>query len=539
MQLNSGMPVTVPLGATFNTTEAAATAAAASTSPTVSSQEASSPARNLLLPPLAHVPSQLPQRIAVSNNTTKYSQVTKPPLLRQRAATTTGSTAATNVLDSTSSTGNNAPSPPPPPPPAAHSSHHIRDWSDLTTDTIVPSPPTLSSATNSPHLTIHHTASDDGGDTLAQDAEMDEDALWTRQMMQTHRLRLSFCMLVTPQTLALKKSTRTQVSILRHVADLYHLSTFDMVSIHRLVTPDAMAAARHAVAADFLLVTIKDQFISRGDMHFFQKSLLGQWIYQGERLSDTVRGVQAHAREIRHGQGHCLVSGLVTAATKITFRSRSSRIIWLVQMSSEMYEYASPYESNIGTSTTTPDAVCELYFDKWIQFVYKLFGKWKELEATHSLTVVFFSRSFRGTASSPTAKATANANDTHAQYDIYGRRYEDHFRVVLENETGPDWESLVVKIKQAFVQYPQEMKWTSHMNLDDADSCWPSTANQGNVLEAINVTLNMLQFHYLDRDLQRTGNSIVVISAGNGVFEVDRSLAGISYQRMVDNGIGS
>ena len=67
----------------------------------------------------------------------------------------------------------------------------------------------------------------------------------------------------------------------------------------------------------------------------------------------------------------------------------------------------------------------------------------------------------------------------------------------------------------------------------------PSTASQGNVLEAINITLNLLQLHYIDRDLQRTGNSIVIITPGNGVFEIEKNLAGITKQRMMDNGIGS
>ena len=42
----------------------------------------------------------------------------------------------------------------------------------------------------------------------------------------------------------------------------------------------------------------------------------------------------------------------------------------------------------------------------------------------------------------------------------------------------------------------------------------------------------------MDRDLQRTGNSIVLVSAGNGVFAVDKQLANITKQRMLDNGIG-
>ncbi len=54
----------------------------------------------------------------------------------------------------------------------------------------------------------------------------------------------------------------------------------------------------------------------------------------------------------------------------------------------------------------------------------------------------------------------------------------------------------------------------------------PSTATQGNILEAINITLNLLHLHYIDRDLHRTGNSIVIITAGNGVFEIEKNLAG-------------
>ena len=66
----------------------------------------------------------------------------------------------------------------------------------------------------------------------------------------------------------------------------------------------------------------------------------------------------------------------------------------------------------------------------------------------------------------------------------------------------------------------------------------PSTAAQGNILEAINTALNVMQLHYVDRDLYRCGNSVVVVSAGSGVFEVDKNLAAITKQRMMDNGIG-
>jgi hypothetical protein len=113
---------------------------------------------------------------------------------------------------------------------------------------------------------------------------------------------------------------------------------------------------------------------------------------------------------------------------------------------------------------------------------------------------------------------------------------QDQYQVVFENETRPDWETLVVRVKEAFVQYPRRVGWCIS---PEKGNRIPSTAALGNILEAINVTLNVLQLHYMDRDLQRTGNSVVVISAGNGVFEVDKKVAGITKQRMMDNGIGS
>lgn len=106
--------------------------------------------------------------------------------------------------------------------------------------------------------------------------------------------------------------------------------------------------------------------------------------------------------------------------------------------------------------------------------------------------------------------------------------------MVIENETRPDWETLVTKIKRKFISFPLEVGW----KLTSDYARLPSFAAQGNTLEAINTALNMLQLHYIDRDLHRVGNSIVVVSAGSGVFEVDKGLAAITKQRMMDNGIG-
>jgi hypothetical protein len=229
----------------------------------------------------------------------------------------------------------------------------------------------------------------------------------SHKLRSTHSLRLSFVLLVTNQTMTtLKGNTRTQVSILRQVADLYALSRYDTVTVHKITKEDEEEALK-AVSADYVVVSIKDQFISRGDMVYFQRSLIGSWIYEGQRLMEQNKGIKAHAREIRHGNASAK-SGIVTDETMITFRSRSARIFWLVQLSSEMWEYSSPYDP---VANQVP--ICEIYFDKWIRFLHKLFAKWKAMEVTHSLTVIFFSRTLIYDGENSTFNA-----------DVYGRPYE-------------------------------------------------------------------------------------------------------------------
>jgi len=53
------------------------------------------------------------------------------------------------------------------------------------------------------------------------------------------------------------------------------------------------------------------------------------------------------------------------------------------------------------------------------------------------------------------------------------------------------------------------------------------------------MSLNVFEKHFLDRSFDRTGQLSVVITPGVGVFEVDRELANVTMQRIIDNGVGS
>ena len=70
---------------------------------------------------------------------------------------------------------------------------------------------------------------------------------------------------------------------------------------------------------------------------------------------------------------------------QIVFRSQSAQIHIFIQMSAEMWEF---------------DFFGDLYFEKTVNgFLNELFGKWKEKNCNHEVTIVLFSRTYYGAKS--------------------------------------------------------------------------------------------------------------------------------------------
>lgn len=363
-----------------------------------------------------------------------------------------------------------------------------------------------------------------------------------------------------------------QVSVLKEIAAQCRLETFQPVTVRRVQPQDVML--------DYMELTFKDQFLSRADIWRFKVAALGSCVYVGKHVAAL--GMRAQVEGLLAGNQDAF-SGVVGNETKMIFRSRSARIVWLIQMSADMWEFA-------------PDG--ELYYEKLLnRWLKKLIAKWSGGSVSHSVTVITFSRSIYEREQFPVDYDPRNEPFTYSTamqqkpagvhgsafadgYDFgptihvdpqTGKFYEDFYKVVVMNYTGPDWSHLLTLLKQEFACYHDKHRWRApeeDMPADYELCPWPSKeseaseldgkranprynvkwktlphgvptrASEGNVLEAINVTLNILDKHYMDRDLRRTGQSIVMLTAGSGVFHTPQKLSQITKQRMMDNGVG-
>lgn len=116
--------------------------------------------------------------------------------------------------------------------------------------------------------------------------------------------------------------------------------------------------------------------------------------------------------------------------------------------------------------------------------------------------------------------------------------FEDWYEVVCHSETKPpgEWVNYLKTIKAALNGFIDRTKRPAGAVFPGSKSRM-STAAEGNVLESINMALNRFSRHYVDRNFTRTGLSVIVVSPGCGVLDVEPDLVEVTRQRVIDNGI--
>nr|XP_026695007.1 GATOR complex protein DEPDC5-like isoform X2 [Ciona intestinalis] len=329
----------------------------------------------------------------------------------------------------------------------------------------------------------------------------------TFDLLKIHHCNGSANDFVLVQVISLKdgEMAKDTISIEATLAQSFGLKVFQDVYVYKTEPED--------VALDLFEVSFKDQYISRSDMWRMKKTFLNSCVYIDQYLPFS--GIRAQVSEL-WSNSMKVRCGYITDNTNFVLRSYTAEVYVFIQMSSEMWEY---------------DAYGYLQFERAINgFLKALFKKWKQKKCCHELTLVLFSR---------TLYETQDIEDfpIHLR-DCLRRNYQnqlymDFYKCVVQTERLEDCTSLITTLKRLFNKYEK---------LTELDGCPKginSTSSEGNFLEAINLSLNVFEQHHINRNFDRTGQIVVCITPGVGVFDVDRKLTVLTKERMIDNGIGS
>ncbi|KAI0478616.1 hypothetical protein GGR56DRAFT_689536 [Xylariaceae sp. FL0804] len=298
-----------------------------------------------------------------------------------------------------------------------------------------------------------------------------------------------------------------------------------------------------AVEASHVELSFRDMYLSRADMwRLATAELVDKTVYKGQvmyflgTIKATVSTVFVEGRKAQ--------SAFFARNTRPIFRSESARYVLFIQMAREMWDFDA-------------DGSGEIMFHKVVNgFLPALFKKWALLQVKHLVSIVLFTRVEYDTGLNTDLANTTLHNDFYTGFRTSGacRPYKDFYRVVVSEMSSGEWTRILHQLKKEFnvfrrdISLHHEEAMSNAMEIpEDAAAkgasiskvkvrCCP--AMYGNFLESINVASSLYAHDYIDRDLLRTGISIVVISPGSGVFEVEYESLRRTTEALVGNGIG-
>lgn len=243
----------------------------------------------------------------------------------------------------------------------------------------------------------------------------------------------------------------------------------------------------------------------------------------------------------------------------------------------------------------------EIMFNKLINgFLPELFKRWRRINANHLVSIVLFTRVVYEHGE-PVGVVCGDSGESEEFLGTpggielgEGRRYRDFFRVVISNMGNADWTVILHQLKKEFATFLRDVLVQPVPNDETPDNGLmdltppassaasmasrpgtpallpvdkfrpsptpgqsprlpaaikgpkpktiitgrPSSAIHGNILEAINLATIQFSRSHIDVDLARTGVSIVMVSPGTGLFEVDYEMLKATTEGLIANGMG-
>jgi DEP domain-containing protein 5 len=324
-----------------------------------------------------------------------------------------------------------------------------------------------------------------------------------------------------------------QISITRPIANIFGYRQGSQAAV--------CLADQRTCSASHVELVFRDEYLSRSDMwRLVRSELAGKTVRKGQKIQ-FLGTIKAMVKTIYIG-GRTVSSAYFCQTTIPVFRSESARYVLFIQMSREMWDFDSE-----GTG--------EIMFSRVIDgFLPELFKKWVELEARHLVSIVLFGRLEYDRHALAALQRLNSVESEGPSIDIDEKAaYRDFYRVVVTDMASGQWTTILNELKKDFrvflrditLHQPREHNFAEGYIEPEADEdlrtriCGqPTSALRGNILEAINIASSQFASDYIDRDLVRTGISVIVITPGTGLFEVNRRLLDLTSENLTNNGIG-
>ncbi|KAI9665549.1 MAG: vacuolar membrane-associated protein iml1 [Alyxoria varia] len=303
-----------------------------------------------------------------------------------------------------------------------------------------------------------------------------------------------------------------QISVCEKIASLHGLRNRMSVNLTKANEPDHAATHVELIYRDKL---------NRADLWKMSVSELRRrrCIYQGQCLL-FLGSIKITVRKM-YVNGQKVPSAVFSDSCKPVFRSESAKFVIAIQLSREMWGFDQELSGDI-------------LWTKAADFLQQLFERWVRYNSRHKVTIVFFARMQYEMDQAP---ISGRGKGKKAQFPQ--DHHKDFYRTVANEVSSSETSRLLEPLSQAFLSFQKDAQQAQPLAADGREiSGKPTLARHGNVLEALNLALSACSTEHPDLEFKQTESSIVVVTPGTAVFDVEEQLLRLTTQSLASRTVG-
>lgn len=242
---------------------------------------------------------------------------------------------------------------------------------------------------------------------------------------------------------------------------------------------------------DLIELYIKDIYLSRGDMWTISNFIVNNFsCCYFDQIFKVFNSIDLTVSKIHIGKSS-VFSGIIDRnKTKIVFRSKSSKLTFLIQLSSDIYHF---------------DVAGSLTYNRIINSLLPaIFKTWIKMGTHHLVTIILFT----SVINSEDAELLEKASPGEIM-----KNTKDYYRIVVDQINISQWSKIIINLRHEILRSKEDIDVIRHKLL-------PSS--KGNLLQALNLsTILMLNNVNNLTSLRHTQNHFILISPGSGIIDID------------------
>ncbi len=298
-------------------------------------------------------------------------------------------------------------------------------------------------------------------------------------------------------------------------------------------------------------IRFRDQYIGLLPMRQIKAHVTGRCVQEGHAIDLDNACIRAKVHAMYDAQGRRITSALIEHQTMGEFHSETAKIFILLQIARESF-YWDHYSG-------------QTFLEKAINgFLAALFERWHTEGVNHIVSIVLFGHihSSHSTATAcvdsggvrPFVKVhsdgvEASAAATFPEGEVANEPGQQHWRdfysVVVDWESHLDWRLLLPRIRKEAINFFPDIARLFSAATGGRAGCQGepllSSSQEGNIVQATHLALQIFDKHFVDRDLSKAGMSIIMVSPGSGHFRIEAgdtyNLCRLAKRKIIDDGI--